>query len=217
MNIVSLDSAGSSPRTRRGSAATRRQGNGMASRTLPSPVSGYGSTHRTSLAGLGLGIAESRRATEDALSSPRRISTSNHNHPPYHRSSQSPSGTLNLPTHEAYYTHSQPSSAHTPHFRGETRHAYSQTHTADHANTSLPSLSTGHRRLISLVSNADSTRDAARSPTNSLMKRLRHRASIVGLHLGGQTEYDADLSGRTGDEEIDESQPTPNGTRVWYR
>ena len=128
------------------------------SRTLSTPVAGYGSTHSHNapvLAGLGLGNpdqghghghthgsgesgardARTRRPKkDDALASPRRISTSSPVPPEVRdvrevregsaatsasgrQAHRSPASLLNLPTHEAFYSASQPGTSTTSRFR----------------------------------------------------------------------------------------------------
>lgn len=57
-----------------------------------------------------------------------------------------------------------------------------------------------------------------KSPSGSVMSRLKSRASIVGISLGKPDTYDAD---EEGDEEESEAGDLPsasnNGMRVWYR
>ena len=193
----------------------------MTSRTMSTPITGYGATHHTALDGLGLGNAELRRTTDEALASPRRISTS-HSHPSS-RASHSPGGSTHHPTHEAYYSHSQPPTASAPRFRGEMRHTHSRS--AQYARSTLPAGSSsspaGHQRQRSGASAINVPLVPLTSPPLSALRRLRKSASNLGFHLGGQTEYDADkdlsVRDRGDGEDGDEQGMKANGTRVWYR
>ncbi|WWC90776.1 uncharacterized protein L201_005713 [Kwoniella dendrophila CBS 6074] len=133
MSLINLDSAGSSPRTtirsintiddqrRRGSHGIPLLSSQNAMRQFSTPINGYGSTHNNN-PGLGLGtttntpslsVSNNNSVSGDAtLASPRRISTSRVPLPPpsSHRSTP-PQGLLNLPSHEAYYSVSQPGTA----------------------------------------------------------------------------------------------------------
>ena len=220
MKFMSLDSAGSSPRTSRGSTANSKAGGTGVSRTLSTPIAGYGATHHTSVAGLGLGNPESRKSTNDALASPRRISTSQ----TPSTSRQSPAGTLALPTHEAYYSISQPPSSNTQRFRDKPgegrRHGHSHSaHFALPSSTLLAASSSmgAHNRQLSVASMANTPLLPPKSPAGSVMRRLKKSASHIGLHLGGQMEYDTDRAMAHEDGEDDEEGMRTNGTRVWYR
>ena len=225
VNVISLNSAGSSPRTRRSSAVwganTGGLGSAMTSRTMSTQITGYGATHHTTLDGLGLGNPERRHTADEALASPRRISTS-HFHP-HSRASHSPGGSLHHLTHEAYYSHSQPPTASAPRFRGEMRHAHS--HSEQYTRTFLPAASSsttsGHQRQRSGASAINLPLVPWTSPPLSTLRRLRKSASNLGFHLGGQTEYDADndagVQDRGDGEDGKEQEMKVNGTRVWYR
>lgn len=203
---VHLASAGSSPKTRTSSTIGRRSlagiGSGAASRTMSNP--GYGATHQTTLAALGLGDPEHRRTMGDALASPRRISTSNPHTEP---SSRVP--------------HSQPVTASTPRFRDMNR--YTESRSAQYTDNSLLNTSSimgkGHQRNISASSIIRSTRVYPMSPTSSALRKLRSSASLFGLHVGGQMEYDGDeVPGGVNDGAPEEDPGLDsNGTRVWYR
>ncbi|ORY35468.1 putative voltage-gated chloride channel [Naematelia encephala] len=200
-------------------------------RTLPTPVAGYGATHNTSMAGLGLGMPDHSTNTsrrDGALSSPRRISTS-HVMPPLplsareHRPTHSPS-LLNPPppTHENYY--SNPSAVVTPRFKdrsamAEHRHSHSHSNSAQYtASTGTPGFRNEtrhhHSRHLSTTSAIHTPAPSPKSPQNSVLRRLRHTASRVGLSVGQSDEYDVQALGR--DEHDDDQGRRANGTRVWY-
>lgn len=184
---------------------------------VPSSSNGLG------LGGLGLGQPEARKAfqhhKDDALASPRRISTSRgigqqpSSSSPYLGASSS---SLMLPstlTNEAYY--SQPPSASTPRFRQPSAplgQGYGSTTGSGRT----------HRRNFSINSMASPILKAkSHSPVGSVFRKIRKTASAVGLSLGGgQGSYDAaeddDWDGDDDMEEEDEAIRS-NGMRVWYR
>ncbi|KAK8854828.1 hypothetical protein IAR55_003567 [Kwoniella newhampshirensis] len=247
MSLVNLDSAASSPRMPRGSAAFdhRRRASGqqgssapMSSRVLSTPIGGYGST-RDSNPGLGLGPTPLKTSREDAtLASPRRISTSRALPPPataLPRRSTPPQGLLNPPTHEAYYSASQPNTAATPRFKDRDRQSQRYPHStgAHHQHTlssqNYPSASAygqthTHARHLSVSSaiNAPlfaSTTPTANSPPGSVIRRLKKTVSAVGLGLGRPENYDDVGMSRRGEENEmleDNEGERANGTRVWY-
>ncbi len=202
MRVVALDSAGSSPKTRGNSATIGR----ITARTLSQPT-GYGATHNR---GLGLGLPELRRTTDDALSSPKRITTV-----PNSRASHSPAGTVGRETF------SQPSTAFTPRFRPET--ITTPPSSAQYSDPSLlgasSSIRSGHHRRDSVAS-ARLILVPPKSPAASMFGTIRRSASRIGMHFGGPLEYDAAGSSagqrRLEDEDHEQGMGT-NGTRVWYR
>lgn len=181
---------------------------------------------------LGLGQPEARKAfqhhMDDALASPRRISTSRGMGGPSSTTQQSSSPYLGAsssssfipPTHESYY--SQPPSASTPRFRQSSvqPQGYGST-----ISTSSGAGSRSHRRNFSVHSavNSPILQSKTQSPVGSVFRKIRKTASAVGLRLGGtQGNYDAEGEdeGREEDEEgleeEDEAMKS-NGMRVWYR
>ena len=208
-------------------------------RTLHTP-GGYGSTHASpALAGLGFGKPEypgrRRKDKDDALASPRRISTSQGPPPlpPVHRS---PASYLHLPLvgqgHGNYYAQSQPVSSTSPKFRD---HSLLESDQPDSlgvttgprpASTAIPSLTipgpskSSHRRTTSSNSVHHSPIIPPASPAASIVKRLRKTASAVGLAVGKPANYDEHTqSGRDDDEEEDAESNEgmkANGMRVWY-
>lgn len=227
---------GSPSKSRRGSALGPGMHNG-------SGVSGLGehrkgsvprtlSTHDTLSGGLGLGlgIPDARKAfhrQDDALASPRRISTSralggggNGNAGSY----PSAPGSFLSPTNETYY--SQPPSASTPRFRQASLapgpSGYGSTNLGSsysHSTTLSPGT---HRRNFSVHSTmSNSPLIQPQSPVGSVFRKIRKTASAVGLSLGTPGSYDGqeedegyDAEGEV--EEEDEARKS-NGTRVWYR
>ncbi|WRT68309.1 uncharacterized protein IL334_005285 [Kwoniella shivajii] len=213
MSLVNIDSAGSSPRMTRES---KRRESVPASRAFTTPIGGYGSTRENINPGLGLGPTPSMSAINDpTLSSPRRISTSRVP-PPLHKSTP-PQGLLNPPTHEAYYSASQPGTATTSRFRDKD---------LSHPHSALPahgySSSSSHRRHLSVNSHVHSPLFAnpskPQSPTGSVMRKLRKTASAVGIGVGRPDNYDDEASrGRADDEMLEDDEgERANGTRVWY-
>lgn len=196
-----------SPRTSR-TSTTR-----MTSRNMTVP--GYGSTHNTNFNGLGLGIPQAPVGEvphkDKALSSPRRISTSQH-------ITRSPS-LLNPPatSHQAYYS---------PQLRDksltENNHRPNQSISSQYPTSSsltTPSSPVRHRRNFSSGSAIFTpvTNMIPLSPAGSVMRKIRHTASLAGLRVGPSGAYDApaeESAGMLGDE--DEGRRA-NGTRVWYR
>lgn len=203
------------------------------SRTLSTPGHGYGATHQTpgGLAGLGLGnpehLSKGRNAHDSALSSPRRISTSQ---PPAAIPHRSPASMLHLPaaSHGNYYAASQPGSTTTPRFRdmvlpeGESMRP-EQTLPAGFMRPSLALPSPiRHRRTMSSTSALFSPVAGPASPTRSIVRTLRKTASTVGLSVGRTQAYDAEVRRSVEDEEANEDDDVDegmkaNGTRVWYR
>ena len=254
-----LESGEDSPKTRRSStmgstsdvrrvstAVPVSKSSGAVSRTLPTPIQGYGATHTSpALSGIGLGHPDGppRQVTgpsDNALSSPRRISTSQA--PPTSHSHRSPASLLNLPSHEAYYTHSQPPSSSTPRFRDDTmisqeqgasngrrHHGHIHSLSAQIPNQSLTASGSlglsDHRRAISVSTAFNSPVSTAvppRSPGGSVFHRMRKTASAVGLAVGRPESYDGDVAGDEDDDDEDEDEEEDegmkaNGTRVWYR
>ncbi|WWD19024.1 hypothetical protein CI109_103482 [Kwoniella shandongensis] len=263
MNLVNLDSAASSPRMARGSLGLgldhrrrpsgqqHQQGQGSSSmnmgtsRNFTTPIGGYGAT-RDSNPGLGLGPTPLRSKREDAaLASPRRISTSRGLPPPapatatIPRRSTPPQTLLNPPTHEAYYSVSQPNTAVAPRFQDKDRsqhHHHPHSTGAQHqytlssqnypsSSTHGQSLTNSHTRHLSVSSAINSplfsstAGPAAKSPTGSVIRRLKKTASAVGLGLGRPDNYDDVALARRGDEDEmleDTEGERANGSRVWY-
>lgn len=205
-------SAASSPRRDGMQMGDNRKGS--VPRALSTPVDG-----------LGLGLPDRRVHKDDALASPRRISTSRPAPSAYPRTAlglalgqntvpPSPTATpaatplpgpsLTIPTNEAYY--SQPPSATTPRFRSSSTH-YTQQGYGSLGGGLFPTPS--HRRQRSVTSLAQ----APQSPAGSVLQRLRKTASAVGLSMGGGS-YDEDQVDDE-EEEADEARKS-NGTRVWY-
>nr|XP_018261404.1 voltage-gated chloride channel [Kwoniella dejecticola CBS 10117]OBR83562.1 voltage-gated chloride channel [Kwoniella dejecticola CBS 10117] len=248
MSLVNLDSAASSPRITRGggngnleqrrrsSVAPPSSSQGI--RQFSTPINGYGSTSNSgsSNAGLGLGRTPSmstlNNPNQDAmLSSPRRISTSRV-HPGAAPGTTSnrltvtpPQGLLNLPTHEAYYSASQPGTATTSRFRDkDLLLSHPHPHSAiPHANSS-----NSHSRHLSVNSNFNNQihsplfparHSLPQSPTGSVMRRIKRTASTIGMGFGRPDNYDDDASrGKVDDDEMleDDEGERANGTRVWY-
>lgn len=211
---VGLHSAGSSPRTRRSSTIGPRSLSGP-SRTISNPSEGYGTRRGIPLplAGLGLGNPELRRTTDHALSSPRRISTTPRTaSPPF-------LGPHNHAKHEAYYAQSEATTASTARFKGDTRHT--QSLAAHFTDPALVGASTsmigGHHRQPSTMSLVKSPRHPPEGSANSVMRKLRSSASIVGMHLGGSVEYDPDVGRAALEVETEEEDVgmRTNGLRVW--
>lgn len=250
-----IDSGNSSPRARRsstlGGGEPRRSSNATItqsstgayisrppsvnpSRTLSTPVHGYGATHQTpnGLAGLGLGnpehLPKGRNTHDSALSSPRRISTSQG--PPGPIPHRSPANSMPLPaaSHGNYYVQSQPASTTTPRFRdmahpeGEIMRAEQTLPSAfTHPSLNIPS-PLRHRRTLSSTSGMFSPLGTPASPARSLVRTLRKTASTVGLAVGRPQAYDAEVRRSMEDEEAHEDDDMDegmkaNGTRVWYR
>ncbi|WVF72754.1 hypothetical protein IAT40_007572 [Kwoniella sp. CBS 6097] len=247
LSLVGIDSAGSSPRTMRGSTLDqlhRRRESGAqslsSSRAFSTPVGGYGSTH-SSNPGLGLGptpgLGMTSTHSQDAtLASPRRISTSVSTSRPLgtlpHRSTP-PQGLLNLPTHEAYYSASQPGTATTSRFRDKD---YTNNHPHSAVPGSFPNFSNSlsaqggssggnnsHRRHLSVNSamNSPLLSPMGKSPrgagTGTVMRRLKKTASNIGLGIGRPDSYDDQSVRGRGDEMLEDDEgERANGTRVWY-
>ena len=175
---------------------------------MSTPVRGYGATHHTPLAGLGLGNPEMRRTADHTLSSPRRISTTPRIASPAFADLQ------NFPTHQAYYSHSQPESASTARFRGEARHTHSlSAHFAIPEMLNASSMTSGHHRHPS----ATPMTKSPKSPTGSVLRRLRKSASSMGFHLGGSMDYEPDAAKGGLEEEVEDvhDEMRANGLRVW--
>lgn len=196
---------------------------GAVPRTLSDMTNGNG----LGLGGLGLGMPEARKAfqhhKDDALASPRRISTSRgpgqtSQSSPYLSAATSSSSLLpSMPTNEAYY--SQPPSASTPRFR----QASVQPQGYGSTVSTTPSAGT-HRRHFSIHSATASpiTKAKSGSPVGSIVRKIRKTASAVGLRLGGtQGNYDPDDADgeRENEESMEEEDEAmkSNGMRVWYR
>lgn len=249
MSLVNLDSTNSSPRMTRGGNSSnlehRRRSSGAqlqnqnSLRAFPTPLNGYGSTNNN--AGLGLNHNNpsiSNLNKDGTLSSPRRISTSRVPPPiqPTHRSTP-PQGLLNLPTHEAYYSASQPGTATTSRFRDKD---LAHPHTAipqsnsnsltaqTHMYNSSSSSSNSHKRHLSVNSNINSPlfpnslsipKHLPQSPTGSVMRRIRRTASTIGMGFGRPDNYDdVNNRGSAEDEMLEDDEgERANGTRVWYR
>lgn len=171
----------------------------------PRTMTGYGSTS-TSSSMAGLGIAGGSRIINGALSSPRRISTSQAP-PPAFRRSQSPAPLA--PTHEAYYSQTQPPTATTPRFRDRDTITHSQGNTPRIDSFQL----SRHQRNFS--SGSAFLVPAPSSPVRSAFRSIRRSASNIGVSLGKPDTYDDD-TGKNSDTEDDEPAQTANGTRVWY-
>lgn len=201
---------GSSPSMRRGITLPPLEGASSSSvATRRTSTTGYGSTSTSSTIP-GLGIATGGGGRVDvALSSPRRISTS-HAPPSAFRRSQSPAPLV--PTHEAYYSQTQPPTATTPRFRDRDIIAQSQGNTPRLDTLHLPSR---HRRNFSQASGFLAPGTGPSSPVGSVFKTLRHRASNIGLSIGKPDTYDEDIR-KDSDTEDEEPAQTANGTRVWY-
>ncbi|OCF37887.1 voltage-gated chloride channel [Kwoniella heveanensis BCC8398] len=253
LSLVGIDSAGSSPRTMRGSTLDqlhRRRESGAqslsSSRAFSTPVGGYGSTHSNnpglgfgptpSLSGIGMTSTHSH--SQDAtLASPRRISTSTSTSRPLstlpHRSTP-PQGLLNLPTHEAYYSASQPGTATTSRFKDKD---YPNSHPHSAVPGSFPNFSNSlsaqggpsnhnsHRRHLSVNSASNSPLlspvGKSSSPrghgTGTVMRRLKKTASNIGLGIGRPDSYDDQSVRGRGDEMLEDDEgERANGTRVWY-
>ena len=193
------------------------------SKSLSTPVQGYGATHSTqpppAISGLGLGFPDQpvrRGRKDDVLSSPRRISTSQA--PRTAHPHRSPASLLGAPTHEAYYAQSQPASVTTPRFKDIPE---LQRH-AKHGSSQYPSSSylvpspNVHARNHSINSALNSPVLAGSRTPGSVMKRVRKTASAVGLNVGQAENYDGE--NEQADEEAgDDESLKANGTRVWYR
>ncbi|ODN78803.1 hypothetical protein L202_04354 [Cryptococcus amylolentus CBS 6039] len=223
----------------------RRKGS---SRVFSTPVAGYAATHPN--IGLGLGPTPSRNGSgstsstiglgqpgDGPLASPRRISTSRpFQHPPQ-SAHPSSSGGLGLPSHEAYYSASQPASATTPRFRDKytSRGGKGHQHTSSlggghpssggygalgHSRDPGSGLAPGVSGLAahSGYANNGVLNSPFLSPKGSVMQKLRKRASAVGLGLGRPDNYDEAALVRREDEEMleDTEGERANGTRVWY-
>ncbi|ADV22608.1 voltage-gated chloride channel, putative [Cryptococcus gattii WM276] len=210
---------------------SRRRGS---SRVLSTPGAGYSATHPN--VGLGLGPTPSRAGTgststtinDAALSSPRRISTSRGLHVPP-QTAAPPAGNLGLPTHEAYYSVSQPVSATTPRFRDKGVYVSGGSGGLQHHSSSIgdyPSGSYGatyqnqpSRDLAPTSAIGATVHSPFPSPKGSVLKKLQKKASNVGLGLGRPDNYDDEALGRYGDEDEmleDNLGERANGTRVWY-
>ncbi|AFR95662.2 voltage-gated chloride channel [Cryptococcus neoformans C23] len=204
------------------------------SRVFSTPGAGYSATHPN--IGLGLGPTPSRAGTgststtinDAALSSPRRISTSRGLHAPP-QTAAPPVGNLGLPTHEAYYSVSQPASATTPRFRDKGVYLSGGSGGPQHHSSSMAGYPSGSygathqnqpsRDLASTSAMGASMHSPFPSPEGSVLKRLKNKASNVGLGLGRPDNYDDEAVGRKGDEDEmleDNEGERANGTRVWY-
>ncbi|WVQ99955.1 hypothetical protein IAU59_007098 [Kwoniella sp. CBS 9459] len=257
LSLVGIDSAGSSPRTMRGTTIDQlhrrresgAQSSSSSSRAFSTPVSGYGSTHNgTNNPGLGLGPSPnlsgmgmtSTHSQDAALASPRRISTSTSASRPLgslaHRSTP-PQGLLNLPTHEAYYSASQPGTATTSRFRDKD---YPNHHPHSAVPGSFPNFSSNlhaqggpsgghnatHRRHLSVNSAFNSpllspmgklANKGIGHGTGAVMNRLKKTASTIGLGIGRAESYDDQSVRGRGDEMLEDDEgERANGTRVWY-
>nr|XP_019044593.1 voltage-gated chloride channel [Kwoniella bestiolae CBS 10118]OCF23523.1 voltage-gated chloride channel [Kwoniella bestiolae CBS 10118] len=234
MSLVNLDSANSSPKVnnrnmehRRRSSVQQGGNNSLRQFSTNKNTNGYGSTSQNN-PGLGLAPSLSNLNNDATLSSPRRISTSRV--PPPARLTPPPQGLLNLPTHEAYYSASQPGTATTSRFRD--KDLAHHPHAANpHSNSlsaqpyhSSSSSSNSHRRHLSVNSNINSplfpkhNSQSMQSPTGSVMKRIRRTASTIGMGFGRPDKYDDETSrGRPEDEMLEDDEgERANGTRVWY-
>lgn len=228
MNHGGAATPASSPRNRRDTLPGRRRESTNAQKSVT--VAGYGSTsNASSLSALGLGFTSDKKR-EDVLSSPRRISTSHNlgssSQPPpsaYTRRSQSPANFI-LPSHEAYYSQTQPSSANTPRFRerdislSHTRNARSQDQSPHMERLNIPA--DPMMRSITSISPSIPPRSPWKSPAGTVMSKLRKRASVVGISLGKPDTYDADGEDEAEDEGSEIGDPPStnnNGMRVWYR
>lgn len=203
---------GSSPSMRRGVTLPPSEQTSSSSGTGTQRImtTGYGSTSTSSTIA-GLGIATGGRV-DGALASPRRISTS-HAPPSAFRRSQSPAPLV--PTHEAYYSQTQPPTATTPRFRDRDVIAHSQGNSPRHDAFYLQPSLTKHRRNFSNTSGLLVPTTGLSSPVGSVLRKLRRKASNIGLSLGKPDTYDEDI-GKDSDAEDDEPAQTANGTRVWY-
>lgn len=198
------------------------------------------STPVESLNGLGLGNPVRR---DDALSSPRRISTSHPvipptSHPHVSSSSSHPHPHAASLAHAHAHTH-----AHTH------AHAHGQPRAQSPASLLLPSIPTNeayysqppsattprfrrhqHSRSaqygsfrpsmpahVRRPSNSSQIPLIPKSPASSVFRTLRKTASTVGISLGGQGEYDADEDADDVEQEDEDEGKRANGTRVWYR
>lgn len=223
-NMVSLDSTGTSPGAmRRGStlpsSSDRPSSSSTATqRTMTAGGSGYGSTSTTphgSLTALGFG-GPSGSKQPDALASPRRISTS-HSAVGFARRSQSPAPLA--PSHEAYYSQTQPPTATTPRFRNN-RDILAQAQSQGGSPYTIgehflqPAV-TLHRRQQSNGSGLLAAPSGPSSPVGSVFKSLRRQASNIGISIGKPVAYDDDAR-KDSDTEDEEPAQTANGTRVWY-
>ncbi|WVO23008.1 uncharacterized protein IAS62_004352 [Cryptococcus decagattii] len=210
---------------------SRRRGS---SRMSSTPGAVYSTTHPN--VGLGLGPTPSRVGTgststtinDAALSSPRRISTSRGLHVPP-QTAAPPAGNLGLPTHEAYYSVSQPVSATTPRFRDKGVYVSGGSGGLQHHSSSIggyPSGSYGATYqnqppgdLAPTSAMGATVHSPFPSPNESVLKKLQKKASNVGLGLGRPDNYDDEALGRYGDEDEmleDNLGERANGTRVWY-
>jgi chloride channel 3/4/5 len=72
-----------------------------------------------------------------------------------------------------------------------------------------------HRRNFSGSSAFLAPNTGPSSPVGSVFKKLRHKASNIGLSIGKPDAYDEDIR-RDSDTEDEEPAQTANGTRVWY-
>ncbi|GFZ49454.1 Probable chloride channel protein UM03490-D [Saitozyma sp. JCM 24511] len=255
----SFDSATSSPKARRNSTLgpsaslsfgeSRRQhahahananANAHASGGGGAIAGGVGRTMSTpveSLNGLGLGNPVRR---DDALSSPRRISTS---HPIIPSTSHPHVSSSSSHQHQLQHPHAA-SLSHTAH-----AHAHGRPRAQSPAALLLPSIPTNeayysqppsattprfrrhqHSRSAQYGSFRPSMPAHARRPSNSsqiplipkspassVFRTLRKTASTVGISLGGQGEYDADEDADDVEQEDEDEGKRANGTRVWYR
>jgi chloride channel 3/4/5 len=203
---------GSSPSMRRGITLPPSESSSSSTghATQRTMTTGYGSTSTSSTLA-GLGFATGQRV-DGALASPRRISTSQAP-PSAFKRSQSPAPLV--PTHEAYYSQTQPPTATTPRFRDRDVIAQSQGNSPRHDAFYLQSSLTKHRRNFSNTSGILKTTTGPSSPVGSVFRKLRHKASNIGLSLGKPDAYDEDM-GKDSDAEDEEPAQTANGTRVWY-
>ncbi|WVQ81895.1 hypothetical protein IAT38_004022 [Cryptococcus sp. DSM 104549] len=233
---------------RRASGNVSVPGGAGAGRALQTPVAGYGATHAHPVLGIGLGPTPGRGSgttADGALASPRRISTSRALPlPPAtalpRRSTPPPQSLLGLPggAGEQHYSVSQPASATTPRFRDKGVHPNSTgpSHRSVMGGHNLPSggsygstgapgtangFRMGHTPRASTGSfgNALGTGEPLLSPTGSVMRKLKKKASAVGLGLGRPENYDDESLARRGEEEEmmeDNEGERANGTRVWY-
>jgi chloride channel 3/4/5 len=203
---------GTSPSMRRNLTLPSGESSSSSSGPQRTMTTRYGSTS-TSSSLAGLGIAGGSRVIDGALASPRRISTTSQAPPSAFRRSQSPAPLA--PTHEAYYSQTQPPTATTPRFRDRDVIAHSQGNTPRLDSLHLqPSLSR-HRRNVSSTSGLFAPGSGPASPVGTAFKRLRHSASNIGLSFGKPDTYDDDAR-KDSDTEDDEPAQTANGTRVWY-
>ncbi|WVN85875.1 uncharacterized protein L203_101027 [Cryptococcus depauperatus CBS 7841] len=200
----------------------RRSSQAQGGRVFSTPVPGYGATHPN--VGLGLGTTLSRSGTgsaisgSGALSSPRRISTSRAL--PVQPQTAFPTQGLGLPSHEAYYSVSQPATATASRFKDKGSQGNSLRDRAeDHQHSSFGGSSYGATLVPRPPLVGHSSSSPVLSPAGSVIQKLKKRVSAVGLGLGRPEHYDDESLGRRGevDEMLEDNEgERANGTRVWY-